>query len=232
MHLLRSRQGPTRDDVPPKLFLAEPYPATYVTVSACYDCNRSFQANDEYTRYMAVTDMRSLKNFHAQSKLPAIIKSLQRTAATGFTTYLRNQTEYTRLLNFDGRPMGTSVELDSKRASDDGRADGPCVYVRRNRRAAPRPPPLSVLAVGLASLRMSPLSSSLPGCIPAARMVETRNSVGHSATWWVSCHRMLRSGCSCYTTILFGSLRWRQTQCDPAFASSRFAAVTRTLGSG
>ncbi len=110
----------TRDHVPPKLFLAEPYPSNLVTVPACYDCNRSFQANDEYTRYMAVTDMRSLKNFHAQSKLPAIIKSLQRTAATGFTTYLRNQTEYTRLLNFDGRPMGTSVELDSKRANATG----------------------------------------------------------------------------------------------------------------
>jgi hypothetical protein len=110
----------TRDHVPPRLFFAKPYPINLVTIPACHDCNQSFQANDEYTRYMVGTDMRSLKNRHAQSKLPDIIRSLQKTPAARFTTYLRNQTEYTRLLNLDGRPMGTSADLDSKRANATG----------------------------------------------------------------------------------------------------------------
>ena len=104
----------TRDHIPPKLFLAKPYP-TLLTVPSCIECNQSFQADDEYTRIMAVTDLRNW-NFEAQSKLPAILRSLQRPNAAGFGRYLRNQSTWIRLFDPRGNPI-TRMELDKARVN-------------------------------------------------------------------------------------------------------------------
>ena len=49
----------TRDHVPPKVLLAEPYPANLLTVPACHECNRRFQRDDDYTRSMLALDLRA-----------------------------------------------------------------------------------------------------------------------------------------------------------------------------
>jgi hypothetical protein len=53
----------------PKLLLAPPFPANLITVPACYDCNQSFQKDDEYTRFITGIDFRASKNQDARSKL-------------------------------------------------------------------------------------------------------------------------------------------------------------------
>jgi hypothetical protein len=45
----------------PKLLLAPPFPANLITVPACYDCNQSFQKDDEYTRFITGIDFRASK---------------------------------------------------------------------------------------------------------------------------------------------------------------------------
>jgi hypothetical protein len=110
----------TRDHVPPKLLLAKPYPKDLPTVPSCADCNRSFQANDEYTRAIAAIDMRAAANKDAQSKLPAIMRSLQRSDAAGFARYLSNQTHATLVLGANGIPIGSTTEADRERINATG----------------------------------------------------------------------------------------------------------------
>lgn len=78
----------TVDHVPPKLLLAQPYPANLITVPACFQCNQSFQKDDEYLRTMLCIDVRAQGNTVAQSNLPAVLRSLQRANARAFAEYL------------------------------------------------------------------------------------------------------------------------------------------------
>ena len=72
------RKKLTVDHVPPKLFLAPPYPPNLLTVPACHECNASFTKNDEYTRTVVILDVRASNNTDAQAKLPAVMRSLLR----------------------------------------------------------------------------------------------------------------------------------------------------------
>ena len=60
--------GKTVDHIPPKLFFAPPYPTNLLTVPACTACNKSFQADDECTRFIISIDFRAQKNTAAQLK--------------------------------------------------------------------------------------------------------------------------------------------------------------------
>jgi len=112
--------GVTVDHIPPKLLLARPYPKNLPTVPACRGCNASFQADDEYTRFVVCIDLRTAKQPTAQSKMPAILRSLQRPEAKGFAKYLLSRTTDTILLGPDGRPMARTVEADRSRINATG----------------------------------------------------------------------------------------------------------------
>ncbi|WRS26141.1 hypothetical protein U6B65_07170 [Oscillospiraceae bacterium MB08-C2-2] len=43
----------TRDHVPPKCFLDEPYPAQLKTVSACLQCNNGFSKDEDFIMYLS-----------------------------------------------------------------------------------------------------------------------------------------------------------------------------------
>jgi len=112
--------GETVDHVPPKLLLARSYPKNLPTVPACRKCNASFQANDEYTRFVVSIDLRTAKQPVAQSKMPAILRSLQKPEAKGFARYLLSQMTGTTVLGADGRPMAQAVEADRNRINATG----------------------------------------------------------------------------------------------------------------
>lgn len=112
--------GETVDHVPPKLLLARPYPKNLLTVPACRKCNASFQANDEYTRFVVSVDLRSADQPDAKSKMPAIMRSLQKPEALGFTRYLLSQMSDTTVLGTNGRPMAQAVEADRVRLNATG----------------------------------------------------------------------------------------------------------------
>ena len=59
------------DHIPPKLLLARPYPNNLPTVPACRRCNASFQADDEYTRFVISIDVRTAAQRTAQSNILA-----------------------------------------------------------------------------------------------------------------------------------------------------------------
>lgn len=111
--------GVTVDHIPPRLFLSRPYPKNLLTVPACHRCNASFQADDEYTRFVASVDLRSAEQKVVQSKMSAILRSLQRPDAKGFAQYLGSQVKSTTVLGPDGRPLG-QVEVDRKRINATG----------------------------------------------------------------------------------------------------------------
>jgi hypothetical protein len=108
-------EGVTADHIPPKLLLARPYPNNLPTVPACRRCNASFQADDEYTRFVISIDVRTAAQRTAQSNMPAILRSLQRPEAGGFARYISNQITDTMVLGADGRPMAQAVEADRGR---------------------------------------------------------------------------------------------------------------------
>lgn len=115
-----SKDAITVDHVPPKLLLARPYPENLPTVPACRECNASFQADDEYTRFVVSVDLRTNKQRVAQSKMPEILRSLQRPQAQGFVRYLSSQMKDTTVLGADGRPMAQVVEDDRTRINATG----------------------------------------------------------------------------------------------------------------
>jgi hypothetical protein len=110
----------TLDHVPPKLLLAPPFPANLITVPACYTCNQSFQRNDEYTRTLAGLDLRASNNPDAQSKLPAILRSLQRPTAKAFAEYVASQTTKSMILDHRGQPSGEIINMDRDRVNATG----------------------------------------------------------------------------------------------------------------
>jgi hypothetical protein len=110
----------TVDHVPPKVLLVKPYPANLLTVPACRDCNESFMKDDEYTRTVIALDVRAAKNSVAKEKLPAVIRSLQRTDAKGFADYLARQSRFSTILGPDGAPMGQTIEVDRGRVNKTG----------------------------------------------------------------------------------------------------------------
>lgn len=114
------RNSETVDHIPPKLLLAPPYPNNLLTVPACFACNTSFQANDEYTRFVTSIDFRAQKHGAVQLKMPAILRSLRRPAAKHFSDYLLGQMSYSIVLGADGNPMGQVVEVDKSRVDATG----------------------------------------------------------------------------------------------------------------
>jgi hypothetical protein len=123
----------TADHIPPKLLLARPYPNNLPTVPACRTCNASFQADDEYTRFVISIDVRTAAQRTAQSNMPAILRSLQRPEAGGFARYISNQITDTMVLGADGRPMAQAVEADRGRIHATGGRAASALYPSSHR---------------------------------------------------------------------------------------------------
>jgi len=100
--------------------LAKPYPDNLLTVPSCFKCNSSFQKPDEYTRVIASFDVRNAKHQAVKVNMPAILRSLEKPEAQGFSKYLASQTTPTTVLGIDGRPLGQVVEVDQKRLNASG----------------------------------------------------------------------------------------------------------------
>jgi hypothetical protein len=110
----------TRDHLPPKLLLEKPYPMNLRTVPSCYPCNQSFKADDEYTRTVLALDFRAAENSAAQSKVPAVLRSLQNPEGRGFAEYLARQATRSLVLGPNGQPMAEVIEPDRKRIDATG----------------------------------------------------------------------------------------------------------------
>ncbi len=122
----------TVDHIPPKLLLAKPYPDNLLTVPSCLKCNSSFQNHDEYTRVIASIDIRNAKHQAVKVNMPAILRSLQKPEAQGFSKYLAGQSTPTTVLGIDGkstpttvlgidgRPLGQVMEVDQRRLNATG----------------------------------------------------------------------------------------------------------------
>ena len=110
----------TRDHVPPQVLLAKPYPANLPTVPACYDCNRSFKSDDDYTASVLSQDVRARENQVARARLDTVTRALDHPNAARFAAYLRRQSIDTRVLGVDGRPWGTMLDVDRQRVDNTG----------------------------------------------------------------------------------------------------------------
>ncbi|MGZ4897534.1 MAG: hypothetical protein ACXVJ0_13735, partial [Candidatus Angelobacter sp.] len=65
-------------------------------------------------------DFRASKNQDARSKLPAVLRSLQRPTAQAFARYLSNQTTKSTILDHRGLPMSEVIDADSQRLNSTG----------------------------------------------------------------------------------------------------------------
>jgi HNH endonuclease len=110
----------TDDHVPPRSWLGQPSPPNLITVPACYECNRGFQKNDDYTRTVVALDLRAQQNAAAVSHLPDIFHSLVRPEAAGFRARILQQMSSTQVLDHMGRPLGSRVSVERKRIDATG----------------------------------------------------------------------------------------------------------------
>jgi hypothetical protein len=94
-------------------------PPNLLTVPACEDCNKGFQADDEYTRTVLGLDIRAASHRAVISNLPAIIRSLERPDARGFANYLASKSRPTNVLAWNGNPI-VSMEIDRERVNRTG----------------------------------------------------------------------------------------------------------------
>jgi hypothetical protein len=117
----RKEKHSTKDHVPPKTFLATPYPRDLVTVPSCFDCNRGFQRDDEYTRTVVALDLRAHDNPSAVAKLPEIFRSLQRPQAAGFAESIRRNLMASSILDANGQPLGSVFTVDIPRIEATGK---------------------------------------------------------------------------------------------------------------
>lgn len=103
------------------MLLAEPYPANLLTVPACFDCNRGFQRDDDYTRNVVALDLRAQGNQSVAAKLPAIFRSLQRPEAMRFTDSLRSSMSPSSVVDARGHPLGSVFRPDISRIETTGK---------------------------------------------------------------------------------------------------------------
>jgi len=143
----------TVDHIPPKLVLARPYPDNLLTVPSCFKSNSSFQKHDEYTRVIASIDIRNDEHETVKVNMPAILRSLQRPEAQGFSKYLASQTTPSTVLGIDEKPLGQVVEVDQKRLNATGER-----IVRG----------LHFVETGLAKIRVA----SIPGVTASEPMIQ------------------------------------------------------------
>jgi hypothetical protein len=131
----------TVDHISPKLVLSKPYPNNLITVPACSECNAAFQVDDEYTRLVASIDVRASNQRDVQSKLPAILRSLERPEAQAFADYIKRNLAETTILDANGKPMGHAMEVDKKRVNATGaRIVRGLFFVETGRPLAPAQP--------------------------------------------------------------------------------------------
>lgn len=111
----------TRDHVPPLTLLAPPYPNDLVTVPACFDCNRGFQKDDDYTRNAVALDLRAQGNSTAMSKLPAVFRSLQRPEAAKFREAFLSGLTPSGIVDARGQSLGSVFKVDVERIDATGK---------------------------------------------------------------------------------------------------------------
>ncbi|MBI5804556.1 hypothetical protein HZA73_00770 [candidate division TA06 bacterium] len=59
----------TSDHLPPKCFFPKPYPPNLVTVPCCFECNKSFSTDEDYTRLVFATSRSIISNNEIGVKL-------------------------------------------------------------------------------------------------------------------------------------------------------------------
>jgi hypothetical protein len=101
--------------------LAEPYPLNLLTVPACYDCNRSFKNDDDYTRNVLALDLRAQRNQSAIAKLPAVFRSLQKPEAVKFREAFLSEMSSSSLVDAIGQPLGSVFKPNVSRVEATGR---------------------------------------------------------------------------------------------------------------
>jgi hypothetical protein len=187
------------------LLLEQPFPPNLLTVPACEDCNTSFKADDEYTRTVLGLDVRAGKNSAAQSKLPSIIRSLQKPDAKAFAAYLASQTTATTILAADGNPMGHIINADRKRVDATGAHLIRGLYFIEMRRPMPEQ---AALKVG----SKAGLTAEHPDMLTIARsfsiIPDHRNRAIGSAFSYVAA---IGEGVSFWLTLLYDYHFWGAT---------------------
>jgi hypothetical protein len=89
-------------------------------VPACFDCNRGFQADDDYTRNVLALDLRAQGNQSAMEKLPAVFRSLHRPEAAQFRQRFLASMSPSSVVDASGRPLGSVFKPDAERINATG----------------------------------------------------------------------------------------------------------------
>jgi hypothetical protein len=146
----------TGDHIPPKLLIERPLPPNLLTVPACEDCNRGFMADDEYTRMILGMDVRAASHRAIISNMQATVRAMERPEAKGFMSYLASKTTQSRILAWNGNPLGL-VEVDRERINQTGLHIVRGLYYKVHGKRVPED---AALRIG-ASAKLTPESEDL-----------------------------------------------------------------------
>ena len=109
----------TDDHVPPRLLFPQPYPINMWTVPACYDCNQSFQKDDEYFRVWLTIANRNKGRASREKLLGKVIRGLHRPQSQRLLLSLYNQSRLIDVgssggIHLMGQP---AIDLEGSRIS-------------------------------------------------------------------------------------------------------------------
>lgn len=109
----------TDDHVPPRLLFPQPYPINMWTVPACYDCNQSFQKDDEYFRVWLTIANRNKGRASREKLLGKVIRGLHRPQSQRLLLSLYNQSRLVDVVSSGGiHLMGQpAIDFEGSRIS-------------------------------------------------------------------------------------------------------------------
>src|SRR5262249_13843557 len=94
------------------------------TVPSCFRCNQGFQKDDEYTRTVALMDIRVAEVPAAKAKMSSLLRSFERPESEGFIRYLASQIEPGTICGPDGKTI-------DKLKRDESRTDATGLHILR-----------------------------------------------------------------------------------------------------
>ena len=104
-----SRDGLTRDHVPPKLLFPKPRPSDLITVPCCIDCNQLFQIDDSYFRTVITLTYDTGKHPEAQKSWGSEFRALQREESKAYRKAVFGKAQPAKIVHPDQTESPTAA---------------------------------------------------------------------------------------------------------------------------
>ena len=115
-----SKEGLTKDHIPPKSLFVNPRPSNLITVPCCNHCNNSFSMDDEYMQVMFSMRLGVHKKNAVKKNWDKILRNLGRSESKGFYQSIIKSIKQVDVKTMDDIQLGkiSTYEIDYNRITN------------------------------------------------------------------------------------------------------------------